>query len=260
MEATIAIGNHKGGVGKTVTSVNLAARLARLGHRTLLVDVDPQAHATLWFHDGPDFDLHDVLTGKVSTEGAIVDTRIEGLHLLPATLPLAKLEMDIINMTLREFRIKKALERVHSRYDYIVLDLAPSLSAVTVAALVAATHIISPVTPTKLALGAYGTFRGWLTEYQEEFEVVDATLLGVLLTMVDPRTRVARAVRDELRAHNEPMFEAEIPRRINMEDQIGVLVAGEGGGGHGEQDLADAYDAFTAEVLDRVSQGVPQHA
>lgn len=254
MGATIAIANHKGGVGKTVTSVNLAARLARKGHRTLLVDVDPQAHATLWFHDGPDYDLHDVLTGKVTTEEAIVDTRIEGLHLLPATLPLARLEIDIINMALREFRIKRALERVRSRYDFIVLDMPPSLSAVTLSALVAATHIVAPVTATKLALGGYGTFRGFLSEYQEEHKVVDAVFLGVLLTMVDPRTRVARAVRDALHEHNEPLFQTEIPKRISMEDQIGVAIAGEGGGGEGEKDLADAYDRFTDELLAKVAE------
>src|SRR5512144_1311116 len=102
---TIAIANHKGGVGKTTTAVNLGAGLARAGYRTLLVDVDAQAHATFWFIDDPeavDYDLQDVISKGVPIEKTIQRTRIEGLDLLPATLALAPLETELVSMTRRE--------------------------------------------------------------------------------------------------------------------------------------------------------------
>src|SRR5918912_4405473 len=102
MKASIAIANHKGGVGKTVTAVNLAGRLAQRGRRTLLVDVDAQAHATLWFADQVEHDLQDVLIGGLPIRDAIRPTRIEGLDLLPATLSLARLELELVGLAWRE--------------------------------------------------------------------------------------------------------------------------------------------------------------
>ncbi len=145
---TIAIANHKGGVGKTTTSVNLAAGLARAGYRTLLVDVDAQAHTTFWFVDDPndvEYDLQDVISKAVPIDKTIRTTRIDGLDLLPATLALAPLETELVSMTRREDRIQRALSQVDDTYDFAVLDLAPSLSLVTLAALVAATDVIASV-------------------------------------------------------------------------------------------------------------------
>lgn len=250
---TLAIANHKGGVGKTTTAVNLAAGLARAGHRTLLVDVDAQAHATFWFVDDPDdveFDLQDVISKGVPIDKTIRRTRIEGLDLLPATLALAPLETELVSMTRREDRMQRALAAIADDYVFAVLDLAPSLSLVTLAALVASTDVIAPVSATKLAVGGLGAFLRWTDEFRAE-GLITAPLLGVLITMADQRTRVTREVVEALRGSDLPIFDTVIPRRVAAEDQVGDrLVSGDP---TANPDLAGAYADFTREVLDRAA-------
>jgi len=251
MTKIIAVANHKGGVGKTTTAVNVAGGLAQRGHRTLLVDVDAQAHATFWWADDPSdvaHDLQDVVMG-VPLGKAVLGTRLEKLDLLPATLTLARLEMQLVSMVRREDRIKRALEPARGVYDFVLLDLAPSLSLVTLAALTAADHIVAPVTATKLGLGGLGAFLQWVEDYREE-RVITADLLGVLVTMVDARTRISTEVTTALHAAGLPVFHQRIPRRAAAEDQVGRrLVTGDG---EANMVLSMAYDNVTTEVLERL--------
>ena len=248
----LAIALHKGGVAKTTTAVNLAAGLAQCGRRTLLVDVDAQSHATEMFvHDEDTIsaDLSDALVGRQPVAKVVCSTRIEGLDLLPATLGLARLEIDLVSMTQREFQLRRALTQVADDYDYVVIDTAPSLSLLSINALAAASHLIIPVAAQYRAVKALRMFLNWIEDFREE-EVVGAVLAGTLVTMHDARTRVARNVVEALESREDLcLFRSVIPRRVGVEDEIaGRLVLGDGGT---SPEVADAYQAFTQEVLER---------
>lgn len=250
----IAIANHKGGVAKTTTAVNLSAGLARKGLRTLLVDADPQAHATYFFV--PDVteveaDLQDLVMNQAPAEKVIVQTRLGKLDLLPATLNLAVLDMQMVAMQRREDAVKRVLRPLRDRYDVVVADLPPNLAPVTVAVLAAADEIIVPVSASRLALLGLGAFIGWTEKYRE-VDVIKARLLGVLLTMYQRNTRISEetlAGLEEARAGGQvPVFRTVIPRRVGVEDDAADrFVAGDP---QAHPDLSDAYQALTAEVLD----------
>jgi chromosome partitioning protein len=211
-----------------------------------------------WFaneDEEPPGDLYAVIKDGMPTERAIMTTRIESLDLLPATLDLAALDLELVSMTLREFRIKKALEPIAGDYAYVVIDLPPSLSLVVLNALAAADFIIAPVSATRLGVRGLGAFLGWTEQYREE-SIISARLLGVLVTMYDSRTLVGREVNEALRAEPDlTVFDSLIPRRVAAEGQVGErLVVGDPGT---DDAVAEAYGAFVGEVLARTrSAGV----
>jgi chromosome partitioning protein len=218
MGTVYAITNQKGGVGKTTTAVNVGACIAEAGYKTLLVDVDPQANATVGLGrrrtQAPG--LYEVLTGVVRPEAALVETPIAGLSLLPAGPGLAGANVELPRLEGFEGQLRAGLEPVREAFEYILLDCPPSLGPLTVCALVAADRVIVPVQTEYFALEGLAGLLETLELVRRELNP-SLTVAGMLLTMHDSRTRLGRDVEREVREHfRELVFETVIPRNVRV--------------------------------------------
>lgn len=247
----IAVANHKGGVGKSFTAVSLAAGLARGGWRVLMVDCDPQANSTSMFDpdDDVELDLYDLVHGGADLEKVVRPTRLQNLELLPSTLAVAQLDQQLVMMHRREYQLRMALEPVLDRYDAVVLDLSPNLGQLVITALNCADSLIVPTDATKWGRRGVTMFLEWSRTLRTA-QVMTADLLGVLLTKYEPQTRVSRDTLAQLRAERLPLFEVLIPKRVAAERMVNDRVVL--GDGEADSDLAEAYAAFTVEVMTRV--------
>jgi chromosome partitioning protein len=218
MATMYAIANQKGGVGKTTTALNVSACIAEAGYGTLLVDVDPQANATvgLGVPRTTSPGLYEVLTGQTTTERALVDTTIPGLQLLPAGAGLAGANVELPRIEGFEQRLRERLQPLRERFDYILLDCPPSLGPLTVSALVAADRVIVPVQTEYFALEGLAGLLETLELVQRELNP-RLTVAGMLLTMHDGRTRLGRDVEREVREHfPDLVFSTVIPRNVRV--------------------------------------------
>ncbi len=220
MTIVLAVANQKGGVGKTTTAVNLSAYLA-LGVRVLLVDLDPQANATSSLGLDPaglELSTYDALIGEAPLEEVIVNSGRGQLDIAPASRALAGAQVELVDLPDRDQRLKRALPAVRAQYDVVIVDTPPSLGILTLNALVAADVLLAPVQCEYLALEG-------VAQLMETIELVRATLnprlelLGMLMTMYDPRTRLSTQVVDEVRRHfPERTFQTVIPRSVRLSE------------------------------------------
>lgn len=229
MGKIIAIANQKGGVGKTTTSINLAASLAVLEYKTLLVDADPQANST----SGIGFDprvikssVYECLINDLDTKEAIQSTETPHLDLLPAHIDLVGAEIEMINLNEREFKMKKMLKGLKDEYDFIIIDCSPSLGLITINALTASDSVVIPVQCEYFALEGLGKLLNTIKIVQNRLNP-DLEIEGILLTMYDVRLRLSNQVVEEVRTHfNDLVFETIIQRntRLSEAPSFGISV------------------------------------
>ena len=221
MGKVIAIANQKGGVGKTTTAINLAASLAVLEHRVLLIDADPQANAT----SGVGFDVRNVKTSiyecvvdDVDPKSIILNTNTPNFDLLPSHIDLVGAEIEMLNLPNRERVLKQVIDKVSHEYDFILIDCSPSLGLITVNALTAADSVIIPVQCEYFALEGLGKLLNTIKIIQSRLNP-DLQIEGFLLTMFDARLNLSNQVYDEVKRHfQEMVFETVITRNIRLSE------------------------------------------
>ncbi|MCC4214576.1 ParA family protein [Leeuwenhoekiella parthenopeia] len=221
MGKIIAIANQKGGVGKTTTSVNLAASLGVLEKKVLLIDADPQANATSGLGidvESVELGTYQLLEHSSSAEETIIKTESPNLDLIPAHIDLVAIEIELVEMEQREYMLRKAIRHLKDQYDYILIDCAPSLGLLTLNALTASDSVIIPIQCEYFALEGLGKLLNTIKSVQK-IHNNSLDIEGLLLTMFDSRLRLSNQVVEEVQKHfDEMVFETIIQRNVRLSE------------------------------------------
>ncbi len=253
MTKIIAFANQKGGVGKTTTAINIGASLAAIKKRVLLIDLDQQGNAGTglgFVRESCRQSVYGVIMGTAPAADNILSTAVPGLHLMPASQALARLEIDLLDVENRAFRLRDALAPILQHYDYILLDCPPALGQLTINALTAANEVIIPLQCEFFALEGVqllmNTIKAVRAEWNPELEI-----LGVLLTMYDRRYGLTREVDDNVReSFGDKVFKTVVPRNVRVSEAPS----------HGKPALFYDFNSTGAQAYLRVATEVVQRS
>ena len=258
MTVVLAVANQKGGVGKTTTTVNVAACIAQAGKKVLLVDLDPQGNATMGSgidkvdleHSG-----YEVLLGRAQVADAIVDAEAAGYDLLGSNSDLAAAELELIDIERREYRLRDALLSVRVRYDFIIIDCPPALGLLTLNGLVAADSVIVPMQCEYYALEGLTALMDTIDRLTSSYNP-KLKIEGLVRTMFDPRNTLSRDVSLQLIEHfGDLVYKTIIPRNVRLAEAPSYGVPIQFYDKHSRG--AKAYQALSGEILDKYSEPAP---